>query len=173
MLRRFLFNCTFICSLLFSSIINFPAFAIEEYAIKSTWILNFIKFIEWPEGTGSDPKKICVIGRSEINNYSYMFEEESYGLVSKKDLENIASECRIVFISPSEYSRLDTIFSALKNHPVLTISDMDNFAERGGMIGFVVDDNKIRFVVNNKAVKQAKMKADSSLLEVALRVIDG
>jgi hypothetical protein len=55
---------------------------------------------------------------------------------------------------------------------VLTVSDLDHFAENGGMIGLVTtDDNRIRFDINQTAVERAGLKASSQLLQLA-RIVD-
>jgi hypothetical protein len=76
-----------------------------------------------------------------------------------------------LFISASEEGRLSEILSSLKGHPVLTISDGDNFADKGVMVGFVNRDGKIKLEVNKSAAESAGLKIDSQLLEIALRVI--
>ena len=55
---------------------------------------------------------------------------------------------------------------------MLTVSDIDNFADSGGMIGFVTNDNKIKVEVNTKAVTSAGLRVDAQLLEIAVKVID-
>ncbi len=155
-----------------ANVVSFSAFAMDEYAVKSTWILNFTKFIEWPDSESKNAKNICVIGKSEITNYSQLFKESSYNLVSEKNLSNIPSNCRIVFIGESEVDRLDEILGVINSNLVFTIADSADFAKKGVMINFVVDENKIKFVVNNNAIKKAKIHVDPSLLEIALKVID-
>ena len=62
--------------------------------------------------------------------------------------------------------------AALRGQPVLTVSDIGNFAESGGMIGFVTDDNKVKVEVNAKAITSAGLRVDAQLLEIAVKVID-
>lgn len=152
----------------------------KENLIKAAFIMNFVKFIEWPDGTStSKPSKIdvCVIGDSGLVKTSHIFSQTAgnnlkLSVVSEQNIGNISSHCHILFVSESEDSRLSSILSAIKGAPVLTIGDADNFIERGGMIGFAKDESKIRLEINRRATENAGIKIDSQLLEIALRVID-
>src|SRR6266511_4381492 len=73
----------------------------------------------------------------------------------------------ILFISRSEGDRPRAILAGLKNRPVLTVSDADGFAERGGMIRFVTDRNRIRLQLNLAATEAAHLTISSKLLRVA------
>jgi hypothetical protein len=53
---------------------------------------------------------------------------------------------------------------------VLTVSDMPQFAQRGGMIQFVLEGNRVRFEVNLIATQHAGLTLSSDLLKVATAV---
>lgn len=57
--------------------------------------------------------------------------------------------------------------------PVLTVGERDNFAQDGGMIGFCLEQNKIRFEINLDAAERAKLRISSRLLALAKTVIGG
>ena len=152
----------------------------KESLVKAAFIYNFVKFVEWPA-----PKKIstlsqidiCALGDSGINKAGKVFQAAStdklkLNLVSEKDWKSAPDHCHIVFISGNEAAHASQIVAGLKSSPVLTVSDSDDFVEHGGMIGFVVSDNKIRIAVNTKAITSAGLRVDAQLLEIALKVID-
>ena len=134
-----------------------------EYLVKAAFIYNFVKFVEWPDGRAIGKQSsidICVIGDSALKETSPVFKAAStpklaLSLVQEKSVHNAASHCHIVFIAASEGDRLSEILSVLKSQPLLTISDMDGFAEHGGMIGFVTEDGKVKLEVNPKAATAA------------------
>jgi hypothetical protein len=53
----------------------------------------------------------------------------------------------------------------------LTVSDIDGFAEAGGAIQFVVQENRVRFVVNLEVATQNRLRVSAKLLALA-RVIN-
>ena len=78
--------------------------------------------------------------------------------------------CRVLFIGSSEEGRLKEILTTLDKTGVLTVSDMPNFLQRGGMIQFVLDGNKVRFEVNLRPAQDAGLTVSSELLKVAISV---
>jgi hypothetical protein len=152
----------------------------KEYLVKAAFIYNFVKFVEWPGAKAISQQSkidICVLGETPLSNTGNVFAAAStaklaLSLVQENNLKNIASHCHVVFISRSENSKLGSVLAALKGQPVLLVSDMDDFANAGGMIGFVLDDNKIKIAVNKKAVTSSGMRVDAQLLEIAHEVID-
>src|SRR5207244_7055747 len=56
-----------------------------------------------------------------------------------------AVDCRILFISSSEASQWKEILAALRTLSVLTVSDIPQFARRGGIIHFLFHDNRVLF----------------------------
>jgi hypothetical protein len=53
---------------------------------------------------------------------------------------------------------------------VLTVSDIPDFTNSGGMIQFVLLENKVRFQVNLTAAETAGLTLSSQLLKVATSV---
>jgi TRAP-type mannitol/chloroaromatic compound transport system permease large subunit len=118
-----------------------------------------------------------VLGDDAIGSAGAVFKAAStaklkLSLVQEVVPQNAALHCHIVFISKSEVAIYKDIVAALKGQPVLTVSDMENFAEQGGMIGFVSSDNKVKVEVNTKAVTSAGLRVDAQLLEIAVKVIE-
>ena len=85
---------------------------------------------------------------------------------------NRLTSCDILFISSSEKDRLPSIMAALKDLPILTVSEIEGFAQRGGMINFIIVGNKVHFEVNPDAAKQVGIHISSQLLKLARIVTD-
>ena len=82
-----------------------------------------------------------------------------------KDAKDVKG-CHILFISDKENDNVKDILGSLDKN-VLTVSDMDGFARKGGMIRFVTSNNKIKLQVNLRAVKTADLNISSKLLRLA------
>jgi len=74
--------------------------------------------------------------------------------------------CHLVFISDSEARRVETILAPLASRPVLTVSDMTNFARQGGVIGFYPEGKKVRFEINVNTAQRSGLKISSDLLRL-------
>jgi hypothetical protein len=147
-----------------------------EYEVKAAYLYNFGKFVRWPATPATaDAFLVCVLGKNPfgsaldatVNGESI---EGKHLTVRYITTATETSKCRILFVSGSEDSRLDTILAALSKHPVLTVSDIPDFVDRGGDIEFVQQGEKIRFKVNLAATEQAGLVLSSDLLKVAVSV---
>ncbi len=80
---------------------------------------------------------------------------------------------RIVFISSSEKDRFRPILTALRGSGVLTVGDTAGFAEMGGVINFILVDNRVHIEINLDAAKVQRLKISSRLLRLAQIVRNG
>lgn len=84
----------------------------------------------------------------------------------------VISKCDVLFICDSEKDYRKELLSLTEGRHLLTISDLPDFAKKDGMIGFVKDNNKIRFAINLQAAEKEKMKIRSQLLTLAKEVYE-
>jgi hypothetical protein len=150
----------------------------SEYLIKAGFIYNFAKFVQWPSATSSQPDSpivIGVLGTDPFGNVLDRIVEDkkigTRGFVVKrykwgKDLKDL-KDCKILFVSASEKARIDEILLSVKGLPILTVGETPGFAERGGVIRFTLEDNRVRFEVNVDAAHQAELNISSRLLTLA------
>jgi hypothetical protein len=147
-----------------------------ENQVKSAYLYNFGKFVEWPaKGMTGEFFTFCVLGDDSFaSTLETTIAGESISgkkvLVKRVPKSQDAESCRILFISSSQQSRLKEIIAGLDNISVLTVSDMPEFTRRGGMIQFVVEANRVRFEVNLACSERAGLTLSSQLLKVAIDV---
>jgi len=150
----------------------------SEYQVKATYLYNFSRFVQWPANVAAaqgDSFPICVIGLDPFGTAldAILTGETIDGknVVAKRVAKpQDALNCRVLYISPSEDSRLKEILAGVDKAGVLTVSDIPQFSRRGGMIQFVMDGNKIRFEVNLTSAQDAGLTLSSDLLKVATAV---
>ena len=59
------------------------------------------------------------------------------------------------------------IIAFSKDKPILTIGDYDKYAENGVLINFYIEDNKIRFEINETALSLSGLHSSYLLLNLA------
>ena len=75
-------------------------------------------------------------------------------------------------IGSSQERQIRHIIEALRETNVLTVGETRGFVEAGGIINFVLQDDRVQFEVNRKAAKQAGLSVSSRLLAVAKAVVE-
>jgi hypothetical protein len=150
----------------------------SEYLIKAGFIYNFAKFVEWPSTAFSQPDSPIMIGVLGTDPFGSVLDRlvedkkiGQRGFVVKrykwgKDLKDL-KECKILFVSASEKAHIDEIVQAVKGLPILMVGETPGFAERGGIIRFTLEDNRVRFEINVDAARQADLNISSRLLTLA------
>jgi len=154
--------------------------ALSEYQVKAAYLFNFLKFVEYPNESFTDPLAPIVIGVVGDDPFGNALPQVVIGkTVQGRDLviriyragEDLRG-AHILFISSSEKKRLPMILSGLRGSSVLTVADTEGFLEAGGMIQFQSENNRVRFAINVDATSRAKLKMSSKLLSLA-RVVGG
>lgn len=148
--------------------------SLPEYQVKAAYLFNFLKFVEWP-GDSPGPWSICVIGENPFGNDLAQAVSgksvQGHELLVKDSLTPAdLHACHVLFVSASETKRLPALLAALKGSTTLTVGDMENFTGSGGMIQFVAEDGRVRFVINVGAASGAGLKVSSKLLSLAQSV---
>jgi hypothetical protein len=149
----------------------------SEYEVKAAFLYNFAKFVAWPEEGRPGPIfVIAVLGQDSFGDLLQRTLDGKTILERKVEVRRIstpaaANDVQIVFIGSSEKARLPEILHALQGASVLTVGDMDGFADRGGMIAFRLQDDLVRFDINLDQVNRARLKMSSQLVRLAQHVI--
>jgi uncharacterized protein DUF4154 len=149
-----------------------------DYEVKATYLFNFGRFITWPQTFATAEASlfsVCVLGRDPFGpalETTLAGETIAGKRIVARRIANVtdAAGCRILFVSGSEESQLRSVLEAAGGAGILTVSDLPQFAARGGMIQFVSQGNRIRFEVNLTAVEHANLVLSSELLKVATAV---
>lgn len=158
-----------------------PAPPSSEYQVKAIFLYNFAQFAEWPSSAFVDaqaPIVIAILGSDPFGAYlDEVVRDENVGgrrLVVRR-CRNIAETqgCHILFVSRSESARLRPILHAVRNQPVLTISDAEGFNRQGGMVRFVMDGGKVRLRIAVDAAKAAGITISSKILRPSTIVAAG
>jgi hypothetical protein len=148
-----------------------------EYRVKAVFLYNFLQFIEWP-ANNNPGLTICILGDDPFGNDidGILNETVNKRKLSVKYIPSDYSElkkCNLVFISHSEKDHLSEILQETREYPIVTISDTVGFAERGVMINFYLQENKIRFEINKDTASRSGIRISSKLLNLAKIVGNG
>jgi hypothetical protein len=150
-----------------------------ESQVKAAYLFNFGKFVQWPidRGPSGDSFELCVLGQDPFGPVlDTTVAGESIGArkiaVARISKISEAGPCNVLYVSSSEVSRLFPILEAARRSGALTVSDIPHFVDRGGIIGFVKQQDRIRFEVNRGTAEDSHLTLSSELLKVAFKVVN-
>ncbi len=171
-----------ITALLFSSPGLTTDFDTREYTLKAVFLERFTRFIDWPNdqsaGEKATPFVIGIMGNPDFSallKKIYQNQKIQGKNVIVKDLDNLETlqSTHLLFIANISDSTLENVLKQTQNTSILTVSDAEGFAERGVMINFFMSrKQKIRFEINEQAIKQSDLYISYKLLSVA-KIVGG
>jgi hypothetical protein len=159
---------------------------LTEAKVKSAFLYNFTKFVTWPPGSFSDshqPLTICTLGPDRLKG---TLEDTLNGKTvdgRRLTARQVSSDgdvkgCQVVFVAEQTSGTRAAFLREARMPNLLTVTEMEETGavaagaaiSRGAIITFVLDENRMRFVINNGAAEKAGLSISSKLLNLALEV---
>lgn len=174
-IRRFTQLTCLLCSLSLSASVSADVISATETGKKtmSKFMINLAKFVTWPDtkfAGDTEPYRYCLMGDDPFTGVldSAVSEKQAKNRgfqidkIAIDDLET-AKNCHVVFLNVAAADQATTIIDGLAGLPILTVGEVDKFAQYGGMVGFIGEGRKVALAVNQKRLEGAGLKASSRL----------
>ena len=149
-----------------------------EVTLKGAFLFNFARFTEWPADALHPDTAVsaCVLGdRAVADAFSKTVKGKQLAgrTIAVTNLPTTGSIpiCHVLYLSGVAETRIAEIVSTLRDTPVLTVSDSDTFTKRGGIVQIFVESGKMKFRINSRSAKRARLQLSSRLLALA-EVVD-
>jgi hypothetical protein len=147
---------------------------VTEVNLKGAFLFNFARFTEWPaDSLPADAiVSACVLGDAAVGDaLARQVKGKQIGrrtvAVTIVGFESPLPTCHLLYVSGVPRARVTAIVSSLREAPVLTVSDVEDFTKRGGIIQFFVESGKMRFRINARSAKRSRLLLSSRLLALA------
>ena len=147
---------------------------VSEAQVKAAFLLNFPKFVTWPE-SGAAPGRpfvIGLLGRDEVGEaLRGLAQGKKRGdrpvVVRHFTLASEVAECDLLYLAAGESRRAPVVLEVLRGRGVLTVGDWPSFAQEGGMIALLREENRVVFAANPGAARKAGLTIGAQLLRLA------
>ena len=145
-----------------------------EYAVKAAYLLKFVPFITWPEGTfvsPTAPVNICVLGADPFGgklDQEAGTRKPGERPVAVRHMAQVdpQASCQLLFLGNGDDPALvDGALDAVKSRPVVTVTDSG--LKSHGVISFVIEANHVRFDIDGAAATRDGLVISSRLLGLA------
>jgi hypothetical protein len=174
MFRSFrLFLCV-VLPLIAGATVQLCAQDVTEVTLKGAFLFNFARFTEWPADAfqGDSPIAACVVGDDAVEEaFSRTIKGKHISgrpvTVRTLSATKPLPACQVLYLSGVADGRLAEIVAAVRDIPVLTVSDSEAFSRRGGIVELFVDAGKMKFRINARSAKRARLHLSSRLLALA------
>ena len=152
---------------------------VTESSLKAAFVHSFVKFTEWPRDIlpPAAPFVVCVLGDAAfgdvLGNYIKGHPVDGHDMVvSRIAADGVPRTCHLLYVSGITVKQAAQVLAGLNAAPMLTMSDVDKFAQVGGMAQLYVEGGRVRFRINLENTKRSGLQFSSKLLSLATLVKD-
>jgi hypothetical protein len=147
-----------------------------EHEVKAAFVLNFTRYVDWPAARRAAPFRLCVLRDAPFSGRlaSVVTGENWHGGAIEVEVVTElrqTQDCHLLYVPAVSETAFAAGQSQLHGRPVLTVGEHDHFLDHDGMIRLFVDQNKVRFSINQRAASAAGLQISSRLLRLAREVI--
>lgn len=149
-----------------------------EYAVKAAYLSKFGIFVEWPNSAFESPQSpvvLCIAGADPFDGtLDKVVQGQRIGnrKIVVRRMKTVArdSGCEILYAGGSDQQSVDQALAEVSGANVLTVTDSVPDSHAPGIVEFVVQNNRVRFNIDNEAARRNGITISSHLLSLALNV---
>jgi hypothetical protein len=142
-----------------------------NYQVYSLYVINMAKYSQWPVNNAEF--HITVIGKSKV--FDELSKQAATKNINGLPLKVTQTESavdfdkvNIIYLSDGKSSMLDEILKAIHGKPIMVIAEREGLVKKGAGFSFVLmDNNTLRFDMNNSELEKRQIKVSKSLSSLA------
>lgn len=140
---------------------------------QAMFIYNFLRHIKWPEGNTQNTFTIGVYGNSQTYEQLQIFtKDRKIGtkliVIKKVKTAEEASNCQLIFVPNTNSKKISELKNYMGNKACLIVSEKQGMNANGSTIEFVIQDNKLKFKINEERAKQQNLVFSKALIDMAV-----
>jgi hypothetical protein len=144
-----------------------------DQEVKAAFLFQFTRFVEWPLPVNPPAEfVVAILGADQFSEVAARLLQGKTAADLPVAVRRIAAVgeaggARILFVGSAESAHVPEILKGVEGAAVLTVSDSRAFAERGGMIGFRTEGQRVRFDINVVEAQRSGLRISSDVLRLA------
>jgi protein-L-isoaspartate O-methyltransferase len=150
-----------------------------EYAVKATFLYKFAAFVDWPADAFASPTSPINLCVALYDPFGSLLDQAAAGqrvgerpiVVRRLTTIDPRSGCHILYIGAG--AGVEAVAEALAvvhGTPVLTVTDSERDPRATGVINFLIENNRVRFEIDDGAAAANGLTISSKLLSLAVFV---
>jgi hypothetical protein len=153
----------------------------DEAQVKAAFVYNFLKFVEWPADAAHASKDafvLVIIGGGPTADATERFlASKQLGdwrlRVEHRQWDQPLAGADAALITERDDRKVQRVLTEAASAKVLTIGEGEDFAQRGGVIGLLLENRRVRFDIDTSAATAAGLRVSSKLLALTRVVRTG
>jgi hypothetical protein len=148
----------------------------SEEAVKAAFLYRFGNYVQWPAERLDAPNfTIAVMAADEVAAQlaqllpGHSVRDRPAQVRSIRSIRELDG-AQILYIGAGHRQELQAAIAAVRDQPVLVVTDDANGLDAGAAINFLRSAQRVRFEISLPAAERAGLRISSELLSVAERV---
>ena len=145
---------------------------VSTASLKAAFLYNFAKFVEWPAESSAGPLALCVTNDAAVAD---ALEQLAGGrpingresIVVRLAAPRNIRTCHLAYLGGDDVVAYAHAIDVAFGNPVLTVGDGEQFVRLGGIVGFYVEDGRMRFAIGGDSARRSGLRLSSQLLGLA------
>lgn len=130
---------------------------------QALYLVNFTKNIDWP----GDNVTIGVVGNTktliELESLVAKYPEISLRKISGGES---VDKCQMIFLPTAQSRNFELIQNKIGDLPIVLVTEDEELARKGAEIGFYMEGNKLKFILNKSALNDAGVTVTEKLYDI-------
>jgi len=147
----------------------------REYELKAVFLYKFGTYITWPKDRFADadaPFVIGVLGPDPVGAHLKKIAQIKTVGGRRIHVRGFRDErgvdgCHILFVSRGVDDKSQrAAIERFRGRGILFVGEIPDFLEIGGVINFVIQENRIRLFISESACRREKLEVSAQLLRI-------
>ena len=156
-----------------------PDGATLERSVKAAFLVKFLGYVDYPDNVAPGAGEPLVIGVLGADDVAEELRRITTGrsmngravAVRKLRAGDALGKVHLLFIGDDDLADIDKALAAVRQMPVLTVTEIGRNVRQDSVINFRVVEERVRFEVSLDAAEKNNLKLSSRLLAVAYKVL--
>lgn len=162
-------------AMVFTAVPSFAAENAVEYGVKGAYLYKLLPFVNWPQqvfAAPDSPITICIVGHDPFGGaLDKAVADQRIGqhpIAVRRNATPGDASCQAVFIGIDDPRVGGDALHAFDGKPVLTVTDSG--AQQPGIVAFVIEQDHVRFDIDDATAAKDGIVISSKLLNLARSV---
>lgn len=148
---------------------------VAQEHVEAAYLAKFARYVTWPQTRRGDGNlQLCIVGQDPFGR---TLDQAAAGeriagrsiSVRRTASERGAAGCHIAYVQGASQAETRSLLNSLSAYPVLTVTSSRGGSRRG-IVHFVVQDQRVRFYIDEARAARQGLSISSRLLALALAV---